>query len=140
MYFFFFRMILRFNLSNYTKLSNPVDGLWCECSQVHIAVARWAEYRAFIQDVLRCLLVRTTCARQALPRVWRKATTIAIPKPNKPAENPKNSRRISLLCVPFKMLERLLLGHLEPVVDPQLLKEQAGFRSLHCPSNLAANR
>ena len=71
----------------------------------------------------------STClARQAVPKVWRKATIIAIPKPNKPAEDPKNYRPISLLCVPFKLLERLILSRLEPVVDPQLPPEQAGFR------------
>ena len=35
---------------------------------------------------------------------------------------------ISLLCVPYKLLERLLLLRLEPVVDPQLPTQQGGFR------------
>ena len=35
---------------------------------------------------------------------------------------------ISLLCVPLKLLERLLLSRLDPVIDPQLPTEQAGFR------------
>ena len=39
-------------------------------------------------------------------------------------DNPKNYRPISLLCVPFKFLE-WLLARLEPVVNPQLSKEQA---------------
>ena len=33
-----------------------------------------------------------------------------------------------MLCVPFKILERMILSHIEPVVDPQLPREQAGFR------------
>ena len=41
---------------------------------------------------------------------------------------PKNYRPISLLCVPFKVLERLLLARLDPIVDPQLPNQQAGFR------------
>ena len=40
----------------------------------------------------------------------------------------QNYRPISLLCVPFKLLERLLLVRLEPIIDPQLPNEQAGFR------------
>ena len=60
-------------------------------------------------------------------KIWRKATVIAIPKPNKPTDDPKNYRPISLLCVPFKLLERLLLARLEPIIDPQLPDEQAGF-------------
>ena len=63
-----------------------------------------------------------------VPKIWRKATVIAIPKPNKPTDDPKNYRPISLLCVPFKLLERLLLVRLDPIIDPQLPNEQAGFR------------
>ena len=65
---------------------------------------------------------------QSIPKIWRKATVIALPKPNKPVDDPKSYRPISLLCVPYKLLERLLLARLEPVVDPQLPDEQAGFR------------
>ena len=39
--------------------------------------------------------------------------------------------QISLLCVPFKLLERLLLAQLEPIIDPHspdMPEEQAGFR------------
>ena len=53
---------------------------------------------------------------------------MAILKPNKPEDSPKSYRPISLLCVPCKVLERLLLARLNPVVDPQLPNEQAGFR------------
>ena len=49
------------------------------------------------------------------------------PKQNKPPEDPKSYRPISLLCVPLKVLERMIHNRIEPVVDPQLLKEQAGF-------------
>ena len=62
-----------------------------------------------------------------IPKIWRKATIIALPKPNKPVDNPKNYHPISLLCVPFKLLERLLLARLDPIIDPQLPEEQAGF-------------
>ena len=63
-----------------------------------------------------------------IPKIWRRATIIALPQPNKPTDNPKNYRPISLLCVPFKVLERLLLACLDPIVDPQLPNQQAGFR------------
>ena len=46
----------------------------------------------------------------------------------KPAEDPKSYRLISLFCVPYKILERLIYGRVEPIVDPLLPKEQAGFR------------
>jgi len=37
-------------------------------------------------------------------------------------------RPISLLCVLFKILERLMYARVEPIVDPLLAQEQAGFR------------
>ena len=43
-------------------------------------------------------------------------------------EDPKSYRPISLLCVPYKILERLIYARVEPLIDPLLPKEQAGFR------------
>jgi len=42
-------------------------------------------------------------------------------------DDPRSYRPISFLCVPYKLLERLLLFRLEPVVDPQLPTQQGGF-------------
>ena len=71
----------------------------------------------------------TSCFRRSkLPKTWRRATVVALPKPNKPVQDPKSYRPISLLCVPFKILERMIHSRIDPVVDPQLPREQAGFR------------
>ena len=71
----------------------------------------------------------TSCFRRSkLPKTWRRATVVGLPKPNKPAQDPKSYRPISLLCVPFNVLERLIHSRIDPVVDPQLPREQAGFR------------
>ena len=53
---------------------------------------------------------------------------VATPKPHKPPEDPKSYCPISLLCVPFKLLERLIYARVEPIIDPLLPPEQAGFR------------
>ena len=53
---------------------------------------------------------------------------VAIPKPGKPVGDPKSYRPISLLCVPYKILERFIYARVEPLIDPLLPKEQAGFR------------
>ena len=45
---------------------------------------------------------------------------VAIPKPAKPVGDPKSYRPISLLCVSYKILERLIYARVEPF--------QAGFR------------
>ena len=62
-----------------------------------------------------------------LPKIWRRALVVAIPKLNKTLEDPKRYRPISLLCVPFKILERLIDPCIKPIIDPLLSREQAEF-------------
>ena len=62
-----------------------------------------------------------------IPKIWRRALVVAVPKPSKPVEDPRSYRPISLLCVPYKILERLIYARVEPL-DPLLPREQAGFR------------
>ena len=63
-----------------------------------------------------------------IPKIWRRALVVAVPKPSKPVEDPRSYRPISLLCVPDKILERLIYARVEPLIDPLLPREQAGFR------------
>ena len=60
---------------------------------------------------------------QSIPKIWRKATVVAVSKPNKPIDDPRSYHPISLLCVPYKILEWFLLARIDPVVDPQLPEE-----------------
>ena len=46
----------------------------------------------------------------------------------KPMGDPKSYQPISLLCVPYKILERLIYACVEPLINSLLSKEQAGFR------------
>ena len=48
-----------------------------------------------------------------------------------PSDDPRRCCLISMLCIPYKILERLLLTRLDRVIDLQLLEEQAGFRRGH---------
>ena len=66
--------------------------------------------------------------RLKIPKIWRRALVVAIPKPGKPVGYPKSYRPISLLCVPYKILGRLIYARIKPLIDPLLPKEQAGFR------------
>ena len=71
----------------------------------------------------------SSCLRRVkIPKIWKRALVVAIPKPAKPVGDPKSYRPISLLCVPYKIVERLIYARVEPLVDPLLLKEQPGFR------------
>ena len=44
-------------------------------------------------------------------------------------EGQKSYRLISLLCVPYKILERFIYVRVKPIIDPMLPKEQAGLQS-----------
>ena len=55
----------------------------------------------------------STCLERC-PKIWRMATVIALPKRNKPKNDPKSYRPISLLCIPFKLLERMIHGCITP--------------------------
>ena len=71
----------------------------------------------------------SSCLRHLkIPKVWRRALVVAIPKPKKLVGNPKSHRPISLLCFPYKILERLIHARVETIVDPLLPREEAGFR------------
>ena len=71
----------------------------------------------------------SSCLRHLkISKVWRRALVVAIPKPKKPVEDPKSYCLISLLCVPFKILERLIHARVEPIVDPLLPRKKPGFR------------
>ena len=63
-----------------------------------------------------------------IPKVWRRATVMAIQKSNKSADDSKSYIPTSLLCVPYKIFEKLILARINPVIEPQLPTEQAGFR------------
>ena len=73
-----------------------------------------------------CQYMSTTLERCKIPTIWRKAT-VRTPKPNKPKDDPKRYWPISLLCIPFKLLKKMIHGRINPIIDPQLPHEQAGF-------------
>ena len=56
-----------------------------------------------------------------LQKTCHRVTVVALPKP-------KSCISISLLCVPFKILERLIHSRIDPVVDQQFPRVQADFR------------
>ena len=49
-------------------------------------------------------------------KIWRSANVIAIRKHGKPLDDPTSYRPISLLCCCYKLLERLLLTRLAPIL------------------------
>ena len=69
----------------------------------------------------------SSCLRQLkIPKVWRRSLVVAIPKPKKPVEDPKSYRPISLLCVPYKILERLIYARIECYVATRVSASRCG--------------
>ncbi|UYV73997.1 hypothetical protein LAZ67_11001769 [Cordylochernes scorpioides] len=64
----------------------------------------------------------------SIPSVWKQAKVLAILKPGKTSDDPNNYRPISLLCIPYKILERIILNRISPIIEEHLPIEQAGFR------------
>ena len=63
----------------------------------------------------------SSCMHQLkLPKIERRALVVAIPNLMKPPRETKSYRPISVLSVPFKMMERLIYVRFEPIVDPLL--------------------
>ena len=65
----------------------------------------------------------------SLPKTWRTAKTIAIPKPGKDPKLASSYRPISLLSMCYKLLEWIILHRIKPITEEVLQIEQAGFRS-----------
>ncbi|KAL4092463.1 hypothetical protein QTP88_026964 [Uroleucon formosanum] len=80
--------------------------------------------------------VLNTCK---IPNEWHKSKVIAILKPNKAGDNPKNYRPISLLSVVYKVFERLVLNRIINKLESIMPKEQAGFlRGRSCSEQVLA--
>ena len=97
----------------------PIPDSICPKLILHAEAALKSWLRDFISSCLR---------RLKIPKIWRRALVVAIPKPGKPVGDPKSYRPIFLLCVPYKILKRLIYARVEPLIDPLLPKEQAVFR------------
>ena len=80
------------------------------CSE--LALHAGAALKSWLRDFL------SSCLRRLkISKIWRRALVVAIPKPAKPVEDPKSYQAISLLCVPYKILERLIYARVEPLID-----------------------
>ena len=82
-----------------------------------------AALKSWLRDFLSSYL-----RRHKNPKIWRRALIVAISKPGKPVRDRKSYRPISLLCVPYKTLKRLIYARIEPLINRLLPKEQARFR------------
>ena len=78
-------------------------------------------------------LVNASFRLQHVPQSWKVAEVIMIPKPGKPPHEVSSYRPISLLPIMSKLLEKLLLKRLKPIIEERQLipNHQFGFRDQH---------
>ena len=80
-----------------------------------------AALKSWLHDFL------SSCLRRLkIPKIWRRALVVVIPKPTKLVGYPKNYQAISLLCVPYKFLERLTYARVKALIDALLPKSRLG--------------
>ena len=73
-------------------------------------------------------LFSTCLSRKKVPKIWKLSMIVAVLKRNKSANEPKSYRPISLLCIPFKLFEKLIYNRIHHIIKKILPHEQAGFR------------
>jgi len=73
-----------------------------------------------------------------VPRLWKVAEVIMIPKPGKPPHEAASYRPILLQPVMSKLFEKLLIKRLKPIIERKnlILNHQFGFRSKHSTTDL----
>ena len=93
-----------------------------------------AALKSWLCDFLSCSwspdYVTSCLCQLKIPKIWRRALVVMIPKPMKPMRDPKSYRLISLLCVLYKIHKRLIYTSFEPLIDPSLkssLKSRLDF-------------
>ena len=79
-----------------------------------------------------CGFLSSCLCHLKIPKVWRRALVVAIPKSKKPVEDPKSYCPISLICVPTRFsrgsyIHSFIHSRVQLIVDPLLSREQAGF-------------
>ena len=73
-------------------------------------------------------MINESATLSIIPNIWRKAKVCALLKPGKDPESRKSYRPISLLCILYKVYERMILARISSLVESQLTPDQAGFR------------
>lgn len=72
-------------------------------------------------------LLKMIWVKEEIPEQWKKGLIVKIPKKGDITKC-DNWRGITLLSIVSKVLARIILGRIKPLIELQLRKEQAGFR------------
>ena len=115
---------VKFSIQKYSLRKSPGFDL------ITAEVTRCLPKRAII---LLTHIFNATIRLSYFPLLWKFSKIILIPKPNKPLDSCNSYRPISLLPFFGKLLERLLLKRISPIIfDKKILPDyQFGFRARH---------
>lgn len=87
----------------------------------------------------RSSLIRNIHTNTRIPTIFNKSKIIAVCKHGKPSNAADSYRLIAFLSVCYKLLERLILNRISPIIDAITPIEQAGFRTgRRCTDQIAA--
>jgi len=74
-----------------------------------------------------CDFLSSCMCQLKIPKIWRRALIVTIPKPEKPLGEPKSYHPISLLSVPYKILERHIYAPIDAIIVHCSLGSRWGF-------------
>ena len=76
--------------------------------------------------------VYNTCLQEGIfPAKWKKQRLVLLPKGQKPPDEPSSYRPLCMLDTAGKILERIIHGRIETVIEDKLSDSQHGFRRKH---------
>ena len=85
-------------------------------------------------------LFKKICEEETVPHDWKEGYLIKLPKKGNLSQR-SNYTRITLLSIPGKVLNRVILNRMTEHVDPILRDQQAGFRKgRSCTDKIATLR
>ena len=106
-------------IRNLSKMLNLYNNYVINVKNVHAGATLKSQLLEFLSSCLHW---------HKISKIWRRALVVTITKRIKPVGDPKSYRPIFLLCVPYKIFERLIYARVEPIIDPLVLKEQPEFQ------------
>jgi hypothetical protein len=65
-----------------------------------------------------------------IPKLFKHAKVITILKPGKDGSDPSHFQAISLLSIVFKILERMILQRIQPLIDAVVPASQASLAAV----------
>ena len=71
-------------------------------------------------------LLNQCATTYSIPKTWRKARVVALLKPGKDPTSKNSYRSISLLCIPYKLYERMIMARMSPKWKSSLPETKLG--------------